>query len=98
LSIQVLATRANGPPGQERDEDRTPYARDIHTTTVLRKTDDRVLGASFEKVRAPLGRIDADETDVLGICRLGVAAEDLPTSSGGDITQDVGRNGILMKL
>ena len=72
--------------------------RHTHTRTVLRKTDDRVLGASVEELRAPLGGIDTDEADVLGVCRFRVAVEDIPTRSGGDITQRVGRLGILMKL
>ena len=32
----------------------------------------------------------------MGICRLRVAVEDLPTSSRGNVTQGVGRSGILM--
>jgi hypothetical protein len=98
LSIQVLATRANGPPGQQRDEDGTLRTRDIHTSTAIRKTDDRVLGATVEEMRAALGPVDADEANVLGVCRLLVAVEDLPTSGGGYVTQNVGRKSILVKL
>ena len=47
-------------------------------------------------MRAVFGLIDTDEADILGICRLRVTVEDLPTSSGGDVTQGVGRGGILM--
>jgi len=64
--------------------------RDTHTCTVLRKTDDGILSASVEELRAPLGLIDTDETDVLGVCRLWVAVDDIPTSSRSDVTQSVG--------
>ena len=72
--------------------------KNIHTCTVLRKTDNRILGASVEELRASLCRIDTDKADVLGVCRFRVAAEDIPTRSGGDVTQGVGRLGILMRL
>jgi hypothetical protein len=69
LSTQVLTTRANGPPGQQV-ENRDTVNTGTHTSTVLRKTDDRVLSAAVEEVRAALGLIDTDEADILGICRL----------------------------
>ena len=97
LSIQFLTTRANGPPGQQL-ENGTPCTRDTHTSTALGEADNCVISTTFEELRAALGLIDADEADVLGVCRLRVAVEDLPTSSGGDITQGVGRKGILEKL
>jgi len=97
LSTQVLTTRANGPPGQQVEE-WTPRTRDIHTSTALGKADDRVLSAAFEELRAALGLIDTDEADVLGVFRRLVAVEDLPTSSFGDVTQGVGRKGVLVKL
>jgi hypothetical protein len=75
-----------------------PRSRDTHTGTALRKADDRVISSAFEEVRTALGRIDTNEADILGVCRFRVAVENLPTSSGGDITQGVGRKGILMKL
>jgi hypothetical protein len=86
LSIQVLTTRANGPPERQRNEDGIPCVREIRTSTTLRKTDDRVLSAPIEQMRAALGLIDTDEADVLGICRLLVAVENLPTSSRRDVT------------
>ena len=90
-------TRANGPPGG-RLEDETRRTWDTHTSTALGKTDNRVISAAFEEVRATLLLIDANEADVLGVCRLLVAVEDLPTGSGGDITQGLGRKGILVML
>ena len=68
MSTQVLTTRANGPPGQQRGEDRTPYTRGTHTSTVLRKPDNRVLDAAAEELRAALGLVDTNEADVLWIC------------------------------
>ena len=72
--------------------------RDRHTSTVLREADDRVLSATVEEVRALIGMTDTDEADILGIYRLRVAVEDLPTSSGGNVTQGVGRSSILNEL
>ena len=89
--------RANGPPGR-RLEDETRRTRDTHTGTALGKADDRVISAAFEELRAALLPIDTNEADVLGVCRLLVAVEDLPTGSGGDVTQGVGRKGILVML
>ena len=97
MSTQVLVTRANGPPRQWL-EDEAPRKRDTQTGTALRKANDRVIGAAFKEVRAPLLLIDTNEADVLGVCRFLVAVEDLPTGSGGNITQGVGRKGILVRL
>jgi hypothetical protein len=72
--------------------------RDIRTSTFLGKTDDRVLSAPVEEMRAALDLVDTDEADVLGICRLLVAVEELPTSSRGYVTQDVSGSRILVKL
>ena len=93
-----MTTRANGPPGQQRGEDGTPYTMDTHASTVLRKPDDRVLSAAVEEVGTALVFIDTNEADVLGICCLRVAVEDLPTSSGGNVTQNVSRRSILMQF
>jgi len=68
LSTQVLTTRANGPPGQQRGEDRARCAKGTHTGTALRKPDDRVLSAAVVEVRTALGLINTDEANVLGVC------------------------------
>jgi hypothetical protein len=97
LSTQVLTTRANGPPRQQSDEHRTSHERGLHTSTVRRKTDDRVLSAAVEELRAALCLVGTNQANILGISRLRVAVEDLPTGSGSDVTQSVRRGSILVK-
>lgn len=96
MSTQVLTTRANGPPGQQ-DEEGRQCITGIPTGTVLGKTDDGILSTAVEELRTALGLVDTDEADVLGISRLWIAVDDIPASSGGDVTQRVGGSGILMR-
>jgi hypothetical protein len=67
------------------------------TSTVLGETDDRVLSTAVVELRTALGLVDTDEADVLGISRFWIAVDDIPTSSGGDVTQSIGGSGILMR-